>query len=321
MGSYSDNDYRSSPVLLAYSDMGLKMCGRYCLYHKSCTAVNYNSVSLVCELLAGSAADPHSTVLDFKYSAIDTWSMTDDPCYPNTCSENERCARTKRESYYCMITHARLYPKDCDDILATGQESGVYTIYIDGTLAVEVFCDMQTDGGGYTVFQNRYDGSVDFYNNRTWASYKYGFGNLYGEFWLGLEYIYQMTKTSEYMLRVDLEDNYGATAYAEYSTFRINSEADLYRLIIAGYSGTAGDPVDTGGKLGMLYNHNVRFSSPDNATACTLKRKGGWWHLNCSNANLNGVYNPGVSSQDSMFWYGFKNRIGLKKASMKVKKK
>ncbi|VDI07392.1 Hypothetical predicted protein, partial [Mytilus galloprovincialis] len=105
----------------------------------------------------------------------------------------------------------------------------------------------------------------------------------------------------DYKLRVDLEDNNGVEVYAEYSTFRVNSEADLYRLIIAGYSGTAGE-----GNYGMLYNHNTQFSSPDNVTACTSGRKGGWWYKGCTYVNLNGLYKPGVSSWDSMMWYAFK---------------
>ncbi|XP_063420833.1 fibroleukin-like [Mytilus trossulus] len=233
--------------------------------------------------------------------------QTDDPCYPNPCSGNEKCAKTNRESYYCQ----EIIPKDCGDILVTGKGSGVYAINIDGTHGFKVYCDMETNGGGYTVFQNRYDGSVDFYNARTWANFKHGFGNLSGEFWLGLENIHQMTRKNEFMLRVDLEDHYGVKAYAEYTTFSVNSEADKYRLGIAGYSGTAGDFKDSG----MLNDANMQFSTPDMNTFCTLRMKSGWWHEYCTHSNLNGVYNAGI------FWYGFKQYTDLKKVSMKIKRK
>ena len=71
---------------------------------------------------------------------------------------------------------------------------------------------METDGGGWTVFQRRQDGSVDFYRN--WTDYENGFGNLTGEFWLGLSKINRLTKASN-TLRVDLEDFDGNTSYAQ----------------------------------------------------------------------------------------------------------
>ena len=99
--------------------------------------------------------------------------------------------------------------------------SGVYTIDPDGLGAFDVFCDHTSPGGGWTVFQKRLDGSVDFY--RGWNEYKRGFGNLNGEFWLGLEKIYRLTKSGRHKLRVDLEDTAGRTAYAEYDMLAITS--------------------------------------------------------------------------------------------------
>ncbi|KOB72875.1 Angiopoietin-like 1 [Operophtera brumata] len=57
------------------------------------------------------------------------------------------------------------------------------------------------------VFQNRYDGSQDFY--KSWSDFKYGFGNLAGEFWLGLEKLNYLTNQKLYELRVELETQPG----------------------------------------------------------------------------------------------------------------
>ena len=82
--------------------------------------------------------------------------------------------------------------KDCAELYKSGKKtSGVCTIDPDGSGAFDVFCDQKTDGGGWTVFQKRLDGLVNFY--RGWADYKGGFGNLKGEFWLGLDKINRLT--------------------------------------------------------------------------------------------------------------------------------
>ena len=125
--------------------------------------------------------------------------------------------------------------KNCADLYKSGQTiSGAYTIDPDGSGDFDVFCDQITAGGGWTVFQKRLDGSVDFY--RGWADYKRGFGNLNGEFWLGLDKINRLTKTKN-RLRVDLEDTASKTAYAEYDMFAVTSEWTKYKLSLGTYSG------------------------------------------------------------------------------------
>lgn len=84
------------------------------------------------------------------------------------------------------------------------------------------------------MFQKRLDGSVDFY--RGWTDYKVGFGNLNGEFWLGLDKINRLTKTGN-RLRVDLEDTTGKAVYAEYDMFAVTSERTKYKLSLGTYSG------------------------------------------------------------------------------------
>ena len=130
--------------------------------------------------------------------------------------------------------------KSCLQLLQGGYtSSGVYTINLDGGKPIQVLCDMTTDGAGWTVFQRRLDGSVDFYLG--WESYKNGFGDLNGEFWLGNDDIHRLTAADDVTLRVDLEDFDGNITYAVYTTFKVADEENKYQLLIGGYSGTAGD--------------------------------------------------------------------------------
>lgn len=186
-----------------------------------------------------------------------------------------------------------LAPRDCSDYnVMEVRKNGVYRVTPDarnGTF--EVFCDMESYGGGWTVIQQRLDGSVSF--NRTWAEYKKGFGNLRGEFWLGNDHIHLMTKAKDMILRIELEDFEGVREYAKYDQFYVANEFLRYRLSISGYSGTAGNAIS----FNKHFNHDQKFfSTPDRdndmypSGNCGAYYSSGWWFDACMSANLNGKY-------------------------------
>ncbi|XP_052106208.1 ficolin-1-like isoform X5 [Mytilus californianus] len=98
---------------------------------------------------------------------------------------------------------AHIY-RDCSDLDRKHLRSGVYKISPEGRAGFNVYCDMETDGGGWTVFQRRQDGKVDFY--RGWTEYVKGFGDVKTEFWLGNDKLNDLTSKGNYELRVDLVD-------------------------------------------------------------------------------------------------------------------
>ncbi|KAF6035257.1 hypothetical protein EB796_006436 [Bugula neritina] len=158
-----------------------------------------------------------------------------------------------------MKTQPFCKPKTCLDLLCLGFNgtSGVYKVYPTGNrrYSFRVFCDQKTDGGGWTVFQRRMDGSVDFYRN--WYSYKLGFGDLNGEFWLGNDKLVAALQANpKNELRFDLESTTNEQAYAEYSSFNVSDESTGYILSVSGYNnGTAGNS--------LLLHNRMKFSTFD----------------------------------------------------------
>ncbi|XP_065301845.1 techylectin-5A-like isoform X5 [Dermacentor albipictus] len=85
-------------------------------------------------------------------------------------------------------------PRHCADNFQAGQTvSGLYKIFLgkDDVTGKVVYCDMDTDGGGWTVIQRRGQfGNSVYYFYRNWTEYATGFGDPAKEYWLGWDSLY-----------------------------------------------------------------------------------------------------------------------------------
>ncbi|XP_048750406.1 ficolin-2-like [Ostrea edulis] len=170
--------------------------------------------------------------------------------------------------------------------------SGKYSVRLRGLGHVTVFCNMETDGGGWTVFQRRMDGSVDFYRN--WTDYRSGFGDLLSEFWLGNENLHYLLNQGAYGMRMDMVDFVGTTGFVKYSSVAVANESSNYRIELSGYSGNVADCF-TDANEGRIHNMQFTTYDVDNDAKignCAVMFKGGWWYNACHCTNPNGLYLP-----------------------------
>ena len=223
--------------------------------------------------------------------------------------------------------YTRSYYRHCSHAYAMGRNhSGVYLIKPDQNEPFEVFCDMETAGGGWTVVQRRVDGSVDF--NRPWKDYVNGFGSISGksgEFWLGLEKMYRLSasvQTSELMINLwDFEDT---EVFAHYKSFALGPKTTEYKLLIGDYNGTSGDT--------LSHVSGISFSTSDNDNDISLSRVNcaelygsGWWFRDsaCGLSNLNGRYLAGKhyeGAKQGIYWHYFRGvNYSLKFSEMKIR--
>ncbi|XP_038066858.1 ryncolin-1-like [Patiria miniata] len=278
------------------------ICGRECSMNERCKSFNFNDCNKMCELNLATRRE-HPEDFNATQGSVYFDADEDTPHYSLTDSSVSR-------------------PRSCNMLLDAGYcSSGIYTIYPEGfgNDSLRVYCDMETDGGGWIVFQRRQDGSVDFYRN--WTEYQSGFGDLSGEFWLGNDNLVTLTSDDSqgtWELRVDLEDWEGNTTWATYSDFQI-SQAE-YNLNIGQYdaSSTAGDSLD--------YHIGSKFSTKDRDNDirdinCAKSWAGAWWFSRCWHSHLNGRYYPdeNAGSSKGVQWSTWKYHYSLKACSMKMR--
>ncbi|KAG8549021.1 hypothetical protein GDO81_023082, partial [Engystomops pustulosus] len=209
--------------------------------------------------------------------------------------------------------------RDCKSLLEKGFTlSDWYIIYPDGKQPLRVLCDMHTDGGGWIVFQRRYDGSVDFLQD--WDSYKKGFGNRLSEFWLGNDIIHKISSSGTWELRIDLQDFDFINYFAKYSSFKVMGESEKYKLVLGGFTG--GNAAEI---LSPFITEDVLHPGPKtdaDLRNCADVFKGSWWYNHCHYSNLNGLYLPGKhdSFANGINWYSGKgHNYSYRRSEMKIR--
>ncbi|PIK53569.1 hypothetical protein BSL78_09536 [Apostichopus japonicus] len=179
-----------------------------------------------------------------------------------------------------MVLHVPVVDRgDCSDLYTAGRRNnGKYTIYPAGSSGFEVYCDMSS--GGWTILQRRTSSSVSFYRN--WYEYKNGFGSPTGNHWIGNDKIYKLTNQKGYQLRIEKTNREGSTYYSRYSSFRISSEGDRYRLSLGGHYGNAGYNA-MGANSGHRFSTHDQDNDGSSTFDCAEKHRGGWWYPDDSN--------------------------------------
>ena len=182
------------------------------------------------------------------------------------------------------------YQPDCLTLhVANYTQNAVYTIDPIGGRVTDTWCDMTN--GGWTVIQRRMDGSEDF--NRGWDNYANGFGDRFGEYWLGLENIHHLTMNDSH-LEIRLEGFPGVTptsVIAHYTHFAVLDKTSYYSLQVGGFEGVTGNcgnffSYHTGSPFTTFDNDNDANTTGN----CAVNFRGGWWFDDSHYANLNGVY-------------------------------
>jgi len=145
--------------------------------------------------------------------------------------------------------------------------------------------------GWFIIQKHVFDDSMTF--NKSWNSYRIGFGNPGGEhYWFGNENLYLLTSSGNWKLRVEVQSNDTGKWYsAEYQFFQLSNNASGYVLNVSGYTGDAGDafsyfyaPWKAVGMKFTTFDKDSDFAPNSN---CAKSAAGGWWWNYCGVSGLN----------------------------------
>ncbi|KAJ8972732.1 hypothetical protein NQ314_000053 [Rhamnusium bicolor] len=244
-------------------------------------------------------------------SLFDITNETETATEPSTLFRNFLDIDNTQPTWKPIINQNK---SSCED-LDTNDDSGVYIFEnnIEGK-DTELFfnkryCEIRNDGL-WTVIQRRDNYTLQHNFNVSWEDYKYGFGNLHRDFWMGNDFLYKITNYCNLLLRIELEDFENNKVWAEYTTFIVSSENSNYQLTIGGYTGNASDSFSShNGSLFSTYD-KINDEAPEGYA--------------CFESNLNGVYSKKPNGNNyfrGIIWEHWLGNYSLKKSVMMVKLK
>ncbi|XP_025102259.1 ficolin-1-like [Pomacea canaliculata] len=309
-------------ILEVRAGLCLEDCKKLCLKNQRCLTFDYRAVRGLCVLHDVTALEspsewyPKTSKGWTHYQRSCLTQFASYPVWHNLLCNNDldcpdpyshcltgRCVCSSGTVFRKNEAACRVTEESCQSWKEDGGETGVHSIQMaDNKENLTVWCDMDSNGGGWLVFQRRRDGSVDFYRN--WTDYENGFGDVTGKFWLGLSRLHRLTKDKPARLRVDLRDVNGESYYAEYSSFSVGGPETNYRLTVSTYSPEAMRFLSDG----MAYHNSQSFSTYDRDNDkypgnCAAEFHGAWWFNTCFNSDLNGRYKAnGATGTDGITW-------------------
>lgn len=183
---------------------------------------------------------------------------------------------------YQFAIDVNLFP-ECSEGKASGYPSGIYDIQPSTSpTSFPVYCAM---GFGRIHILWRETSSMNFF--RSWEEYRDGFGDVSGEFWLGLEYIHQITTSDVFEMRIEIRLHTGQKRKQKYNHFVVEGEEENYKMSFS-YTQATGDLRDC-----MEFLNGASFSTfdrdNDNSTSnCAQDFQSGWWFNACANCNPTG---------------------------------
>ncbi|KAK6170987.1 hypothetical protein SNE40_019257 [Patella caerulea] len=293
-----NNDYNG--FILKEPKLSLIDCARFCSNHENCRRFMFDKEAHLCSLYESGenciTSEDWSKKVSYRLTSV---------CDAVSCS---RCAI----GYYG--DQCKYIIKDCMD----GMQKGVVPpkrslmSFIQPSThgpVLEVKCVF--DWGGLTFIHSRETICMEADFNRTWHDYSVGFGNRHGNYWIGLENIYDIVQNHPKLTLAVVMTHGGGNpnVHGFYKGFNVTNSDDDYKITIEQYTGhqdySSGDSLTNG-----TYSINGRpFSTYDRDSSgndCPVRFGGGWWYQDqpfCCRANVNGRRsNTGLPFEATWHW-------------------